>query len=172
MFSLFMERKKQRGQHRKLKSMFRKIDQFVPFENTDADYEVFKVPSDMFIEHNCTSGKIKTQFCRKWLETTEQFISQKPANITFCKVVALLSIPNLWCSQITIFYDEKYWSEFWSRAGPYQYWTQIPNNISFIQKRNIKTSLTERGYYEKLVDEDYIYNGELWYYGELPDNNA
>lgn len=169
---MFMERKKQRGQYRKLRSMFRKIDQFTPFERTDAKYEDFCVPSDMFIEHSRTSGKIKTEFCRKWLKTTERFLAQKPENITFCKVVALLSVPNLWCSQITIFYDEEYWSEFWNRTGPYQYWTQIPDDISFVQKRNIKISLTEQRYYEKLVDEDYIYEGELWYYGELLDTNA
>lgn len=29
---MFMERKKQRGQYRKLKSMFKAIDRFTPFE--------------------------------------------------------------------------------------------------------------------------------------------
>lgn len=172
MLSLFMERKKQRGQYRKLKSMFKKIDQFVPFEKTDTEYEVFRVPSNMFIEHNCTSGRIKTKFCRKWLKVTEQFIAQKPINLKFCKVVTLLSVPNLWCSQIIIFYDEKYWSDFLNRKGPYQYWVRIPDDISFVQKRNIKNLLPERGYYEKLVDEDYVYNQEIWFYGELLDNNA
>lgn len=131
---MFMERKKQRGQYRKLRSMFENIDRFVPFERTDKEYEVFRVPSDMFIEHDCTSGKIKTEFCRKWLETTERFIAHKPADITFCKITAVLSVPNLWCSQITIFYDEKYWSTFWKRKGPYQYWTQISDNVSFVKK--------------------------------------
>lgn len=165
---MFMERKKQRGQYRKLRSMFRKIDEFTPFKRTDREFEAFNVPSDMFIEHKHTSGKIKTEFCRKWLKTTELFLAQKPKDIPFCKIAAILSVPNLWCSEIIIFYDESYWSEFFIRTGSEQYWTQIPDNISFSKKRNIKTQLSEQGYYEKLIDEVYIYENEIWVYGELP----
>lgn len=165
---MFMERKKQRGQYRKLKSMFKAIDRFIPFERIVGEFEEFSVPSDMFIEHRCTSGNVKTEFCRKWLETTEHFIANKPSDIKFCKVTSVLSFPNLWNSKIIIFYDEKYWSEFWNRTEPYQYWTPISDNISFIRKRNIKISLSEYGYYEKIVDEDFIFKDELWFYGELP----
>lgn len=31
---MFMERKKQRGQYRKLKSMFKAVDRFIPFERS------------------------------------------------------------------------------------------------------------------------------------------
>ena len=84
-----MERKKQRGQYRKLKSMFKAIDRFTPFERIVGEFEEFSVPSDMFIEHRCTSGNVKTEFCRKWLETTEHFIANKPSNIKFCKVIPI-----------------------------------------------------------------------------------
>lgn len=46
--------------------------------------------------------------------------------------------------------------------------TPISNDISFVRKRNIKTSLQEYGYYEKFIDEDFIFKDELWFYGELP----
>lgn len=82
-----MERKKQRGQYRKLKSMFKAIDRFTPFERIVGEFEEFSVPSDMFIEHRCTSGNVKTEFCRKWLETTEHFIANKPSNIKFSRLL-------------------------------------------------------------------------------------
>ena len=66
-----MDRKKQRGQRRRLKTMFGYIDQFVPFSDTEQKYEHFHVQSSPFIEINRTSGSVKTTFCRKWLETAE-----------------------------------------------------------------------------------------------------
>ena len=93
-----LDRKKQRGQHRKLRAMFSYIDQFIPFVRTNQGYEHFHVPSDMFIESNKTRGRIKTEFCRKWLKTTEEFISQKPTDVPFCKVIAFLSVPHYWSS--------------------------------------------------------------------------
>ena len=83
--------------------MFSYIDQFIPFVRTNQGYEHFHVPSDMFIESNKTSGRIKTEFCRKWLKTTEEFISQKPIDVPFCKIIAVLSVPYFWSSQIIIF---------------------------------------------------------------------
>ncbi len=162
-------KKKQRGQRRKLAAMLRNIESFVPYErrNTDREYECFKVPSDMFIEYPKTSSKIKTEFCRKWLKAAERFIKQKPEDVGFCKVVAVICMPNLWCSQITIFYDEKYYSTFFDRHDPYQTWTPIQEGRSLLAERNIVSVLSERGYREVIVDEDYTYEGELWFYGEL-----
>lgn len=38
---------------------------------------------------------------------------------------------------------------------------------SLLVERNISSPLTERGYREVIVDEDYTSGGELWFYGEL-----
>ncbi|MCH5320305.1 MAG: DUF3916 domain-containing protein [Eubacterium sp.] len=172
MLKLKQDRKKQRGQSQKLKSMFRYIDKFTPFSEADEKYEHFHVPSSSFIGSKRTSGKTKTEFCRKWLETTEMFISQKPSDIPFSKVVAVLSVPDYWRSQIIIFYDESYYKSFWKRNGPEQYWTPIKQNYSFCKKRNIKASLQEICYHEKIVNEEGLIESErdLWFYGDLPDN--
>ena len=121
----------------------------------------------MFIEYPKTSSKIKTEFCRKWLKAAERFIKQKPEDVGFCKVVTVICMPNLWCSQITIFYDENYYSTFFDRHDPYQTWTPIQEGRSLLAERNIVSVLSERGYREVIVDEDYTYEGELWFYGEL-----
>lgn len=165
----FFFKKKQRGQRRKLAAMLRNIESFVPYKNIDTDrgYECFKVPSDMFIEYPKTSSKIKTEFCRKWLKAAERFIAQRPEDIGFCKVVAVICMPNLWCSQITIFYDENYYSTFFDRHGPYQTWTKLPGKRSLLAERNIVSELTECGYREVIIDEDCTYEGELWFYGEV-----
>ena len=163
-----MDRKKQRGQRRKLKAMFGYIDKFVPFSDTEQKYEHFHVPSSHFIESDRINGTVKTAFCRKWLETTEKFISQKPIEQDFCKIVAVLSVPNLWSSQIIIFYDESYYDSFWDRTYVKQLWTLVEDERSFCKDRNIVTSLAERCYHEKIVEDDNIFECDLWFYGDLP----
>lgn len=163
-----MDRKKQRGQRRKLKAMFKYMDQFVPFSETDQAYEHFHVPGDLFIESNRTSGRIKTQFCRKWLKTTEEIVARKPADIPFCRVVAVLAVPCYWSSQIIIFYDESYFQVFWKRTGPEQFWIPIRQGKSFCESRNIVTALSEICCHEKMISGDDIVETDLWFYGDVP----
>ena len=112
-----------------------------------------------------TSGKVKTAFCRKWISKTEEFICQNKENEGFCKVVGVISVPCLWDSQIIFFYDEAYYNSFWDRKGPDQTWTLIENG-SLAADRGIKTELTETGYVEEIIDEDYSYRDLLWFYSE------
>lgn len=166
---MFTPRKKQRGQHRELKALFANIDKFTPFNNSEEDYKHFHVPGGMFIEHAKTYSKIKTAFCKKWIETTEKMIVQKPEMLHFCKIVAVISVPHFWSSQIIIFYDESYYKSFWNRDTEYQMWLPITNKKrSFVKERNISTLLCEYGYHEKIQDEDELYEEDLWFYGELP----
>lgn len=161
-----MDRKKQRGQGRKLKMLLRRINEFTPFLETDDNYDHFHVPSDPFIDSLKTRGRIKTEFCRAWISTTERFILQKPNDLPFCKVMAVISVPYYWNSQIIIFYDENYYNNFWDRTGPEQFWTKIDQEYSFCKERNIKTAVREMCYQEKMIDDELFVN-DLWFYGEL-----
>lgn len=161
-------RKKQRGQYRKLNTLLKNIDSFVPFQRTNEGFEHFHVPSSAFISSPKTYGKVKTAFCRKWLETTEKFIEQKPSELSFCKIVAVIDESDLWYSQIIIFYSKDYYDAFWKRKGPEVKLELIKDkNISFIKSRNIKTHLFEKGYREMIFEDDFCSQSTLWLYGEL-----
>ncbi len=156
---------KSRGQKRKFKMLLRWMDTFEPFKKTDEEEEHFHVPCGTWLAMPKTSGRIKTEFCRKWLEKTEEFIAKKPNELPFCKVVAAITYPDVRDSQIIIFYDEKYYSTFWNRNGEYQKWTPTEGR-SFAKERNIETRLYETGYIEELFDEDYNCKSYIWFYGE------
>lgn len=146
--------------------LLRWMDTFDPFKETNEQEEHFHVPCRPWLDQPKTSSKIKTEFCRKWLKKTEEFIACKPKELPFCKVVAAICYPHVRNSQIIIFYDEKYYSTFWKRDGEYQKWTRIESGKSFAKERNIKTDLPETGYIEELFDEDYYVKSYIWFYGE------
>jgi hypothetical protein len=160
---------KQRGQSRRAKSLLSNIDRITPYADTGGRYEHFHVPCGPFISSPKTSGTIKTDFCRAWLEKTALILEQKPKELSFCKVVALIDTADLWESQIIIFYDESYYREFWSRDSEEQTWTPLSeNNGSFAKARNMKTSLKEKGYLELRRDEGVSRRSVLWFYGDVP----
>lgn len=167
-FMYYFYNKKIRGQRRKLNALFKNIDRIVPFCNTDGDCEHFHVPCSMFIQSPKTSGKIKTAFCQKWLEKTGDIIERKPENLTFCKVVALIDVPNYWNSQIIIFYSQSYYDTFWDRNDSFQRWEALDLKApSFVKSRNIKTVLFEKGYMEIIKSDEVYEKSILWFYGDL-----
>lgn len=172
-----MDSSKTRGQKRKYKTLLSSIDKMEPFKrlnnisvnNNEITYEHFHVPCGSWLANSKISGKIKTSFCKKWIEKTEYFIDKKPKQLPFCKVVAAITYPDVCESQIIIFYDEKYYDSFGDRKGPYQIWTPIEGKYSFAKGRGIITELSERGYIEDLNDEDFCVKSQIWFYGELTE---
>lgn len=163
-----MNHKKQRGQRRKIKNLILNIEQITQLPNTNDRYEHFHVPSDPFISSPKTSGKMKTEFCRAWLQKTSEIIEQKPKDMPFCRAVAVIDECDLWESQIIIFYDEDYYNSFWERSSVEQTWLPIDSDTrSLAKERNIKTSLKEKGYIEILSDEDIQRKSILWFYGDI-----
>lgn len=163
-----MSYKKERGQKRKLRVLLNSINQICPFQNTDHNYEHFHVPFSQFISSPKTKGKIKTAFCKAWLDKTAEIIEHKPNDLPFCKVVASIDEPNFGDSQIIIFYNENYYNSFWLRDSTEQTWDPIiKQGKSFIQDRHIVSDLKEKGYYETIIDEDFTSKTTLWFYGDI-----
>lgn len=163
----YSEKKKQRGQRRRFIALCRKIDEIVPFADTERTYEHFHV-GNCFIEHPKTYSHFKTAFCRKVLEKAEKIIAEKPTDLPFCKLVAAFYPHNLWSSQIIIFYDKDYYDRFMIRNLPEQTWKEIEDKSrSFAKERNIKTNLAEIGYIERFPAWGVMREQELWFYGEI-----
>ena len=82
-----------------------------------------------------------------------------------------ICIPYVRDSQIIIFYNQKYYETFWNRHGDYQKWFKISDGRSLMKERNIVTDLKEYGFKEILTDEDYTSVSQIWFYGEVYENN-
>ena len=163
-------KKKQRSlirQRYKLKELIKNIDDILPFQDTVSEYEHFHVPGGMFIEGKKTYDSIKKEFCRKWIIKTEEIIKNKPQELGFCKVIAMIDVPNYWSSQIIIFYNKEYYDSFWDRNSEYQVWEKIDDELSLARDIEIETELKEVMYKEIIRDEDYFGEAYLWFYGEV-----
>lgn len=165
-----MKIKKQRGARRRMNTLLHNIETFEPFQQTNGRYEHFLVPSSGFINNPRTRGKLKTEFIVAWLAKTTSFIRMKPKELSFCRIVALIKVPNYWKSQIIIFYDKEYYGNFWNRHSREQTWVPMNEHHSLIKSRNVKTDLKEKCYLELLADdcnEKIIHKSLLWFYEEL-----
>ena len=132
MRSFCSDRKKVRGQRRKLRKLLRDIDGLTPFESeSNRLYEHFHVPSGTWLNSPSTAGSVKTAFCKAWLEQCQRFIQAKPTNLSFCRVVAVLCEPLLGESQIVIFYSQEYFETFWKRNYSDQSWLPLNKGSSF-----------------------------------------
>lgn len=161
------ERKKQRGQKRKLKRMFTIIDQWTPNWDSEEPYEHFHVPSDAFIQSKKTSNRNKKRFCEKWLATAETWSKQRADSLASCRVVAMLAIPNLWDSELILFYDEATAFAFFHRNSKEERWIPI-HKESLVKRMGIATNLPELGIKCVYGEEDLKESNVLWFYGDVP----
>lgn len=168
MHSYYSKRKKQRGQKRKLKNMLQHMKKFTINWETTEIYQHFHVPSDPFIEHPRTSDKIKHQFYEAWLTTAAVMLKEKPKDIPFCKITALFTVPELWGSEIIVFFDKEYYDSFFLRNDEYQTWLPIKHR-SFLKEHNLLNSYKEIGFTQIIKDEGTRFENELWFYGDIPD---
>ncbi len=97
---------------------------------------IFTYHADHGFSKPKTSGKIKTAFCKKWLEKTEEIIGNKPKDLPFCKVVAAITYPDVRESQIIIFYDEEYYNSFWTGKDLIRYGREWMISVPLQRKRN------------------------------------
>ncbi len=165
-----MNRSKIRGQQRKLNKLLEYTEKIKAYEHTDISCESFSVPSSPFIQSQKTAGRIKTQFAEAWLLKAQEVLLQKPKNLPFCKVVAILDEPDFWNSKIIVFYDETYYNTFWKRDGAGQKWCIIrENGKSFLKQRNVTVNLPEISISELIDDGGTVKKSTLWVYGEFPD---
>lgn len=170
--------KKQRGQKRKLRTLLKRIDNQVvfPINVGEEEYMSFPLPCSFeFVDSPKTSAKVKREICQVLISKTESLILSKPIWAKNCRIVCLLTYPDISSSQIIIFYNDDYFNIFFKRpnkdgfSDPNQIWIPI-NNESFKRKICVSKSMKEKGYYQKCFDEEdnsLVFTNEIWVFGEL-----
>lgn len=110
-----------------------------------------------FIDSKKTPRSIRKFCIQTLINATEKLVKIKPSSQIKTRIVAIISLPNLWDSQITVFFDSNYFDTFFDRKSDYQKWISLSSTRN-IQKEwglNIPNNFLLKGYLEKINDEDY-----------------
>lgn len=103
-----------------------------------------------------------------FLDAAFRLISLRPPTVS-AHVVAAISTPCLFDSQLIVFDSQQYFAWFFHRDGPEQKWIALPTTRSFVRECDLSLPIgfIERGFHEHLHDDDYQQDGEIWFFGEL-----
>ncbi len=169
----YSNKKKVRGGKRKSRIMVREIEKLTenfPELDLNRGYWHMHLPvSQVFIDSKNTPSHIRT-LCIKTLINRAIFLSNmKPKVRTKIRVVACIELPQLWDSQIIIFFGDEYFENFFNRDDDYQKWSLIDTNRSLLKVYDlcIPNDFIERGYIEEIFDDDFKSKSEIWFIGEL-----
>ncbi|MBV7509766.1 DUF3916 domain-containing protein [Bacillus sp. sid0103] len=82
---------------------------------------------------------------------------------------AIISLPNLFDSQIVVLPDKSWFVGFLERNSQEQKWVPLDSDRNIIKEWNLVLSsdLKLRGFKEIISDEDINHVGEIWFIGEL-----
>lgn len=170
------DKKKVRGLKKKCLTMIETLtaqtNKF-PVEYASEEYWHCHLPiSQSFIDSKHTPRSVR-KLCMQTMIDRANFLAQHKhhANKNY-RVLCLVSLPNLWASEITIFFTQSYFENFFNRNTPWQKWAQL-NNRNIVKEYNliIPSNFQVKGYKHECFDEDdpqkLTYSGETWAIGEL-----
>ncbi|HFJ9248416.1 DUF3916 domain-containing protein [Bacillus anthracis] len=168
-----MHEKKIRGMKRKTNAMIKRIEKHTKmFPSTFYNDEYWYMPlpvSQDFIESHKTPRKVKRLCIQTLIDRVNHLIKIKPSDTHTYRVVALISIENLWRSQIIVFKNDDYFHNFFNRNNEFQKWILLSNEIDFWETWGISICPTPQmlRFQEVIYDEDTIDEKEIWFIGEL-----
>lgn len=167
--------KKVRGLKTKCRSMVQDLiactDKFpIEFSAERFWHEHLPVPQ-AFIDSTNTPHSVRRLCMQTMIDRTNFLAQSKPKHLTNSRVCCLINLPDLFFSEVTIFFSESYFQTFFNRKGPWQKWTPIQDkDLTKEYNLTVPANFQVRGYKDEASDDDdpniLAYTGEVWFIGE------
>lgn len=141
-----------------LKTFFPQIE-----DSRNKKYWDWKLPISKFL---ITGKKQKKQILNELFKGLLFLQNNKKENI-FLKIIVIFYLNDTFSSEITVFFDEEYYNNFFIRNDENQKWIILPKSRSLLKEWRINCNLNEIGFLEEINDEDYSSKDELWMYGDV-----
>lgn len=167
-----MRERKIRGYKRQCINMLNRIEENTfefPTEFYNGYWHMLLPVSQHFINSAQTPKKIKRLCIQTLLDRAKYLSGLKPDDKEKYRIVVKIDLPDLWRSQIIVFKGDSYFENFFDRNGEYHKWLLLTEdrNIQTEWGLSIPSDFGISGYKEVINDEDYHYEGEIWFIGEL-----
>lgn len=165
-----MREKKIRGKKRQYMNMINRIKENTfefPTEFYNGYWHMHLPVSQRFI--NQAPQKVKRFCIQTLLDRAEYLSGLKPHDKEKYRIVVSIDLPDLWGSQISVFKGDSHFENFFNRNDEYQKWLHLSSDrdIQTEWGLSIPHNFGISGYKEVIIDEDYHYEGEIWFVGEL-----
>ena len=93
-----------------------------------------------------------------------QIASPSPQTI---RIVAAITLPEMWPSQLIVFFDSDYFDKFFDRNTDHQRWSLLEKSLIKQWHLSLPDGFSERAYHEERLEEDATYKSTLWFIGQL-----
>lgn len=122
-----------------------------------------------YIDTNKTPNKLRREIIQILINRVFHMKNLKTPLHDGYRIYTLISLPNLFDSQIAVIPDRSWLNGFFQRDTQEQKWLPLGMQRNLIKewKLNIPPGLEVKGFREIIVEEDYYYEGEVWFIGEL-----
>lgn len=167
-------RKKTRGMRRKCREMVREIyegtNEFPCLDYDGNSFWGLKPPfARYFIESSRTPHAVRRLCVQTLIDRAAHLVRLRPPELKSARVVVVISLPEMWSSELIVFFDGEYFANFFRRTDSYQQWKRLRPDIRLTRRWNLRVpdNFLEATFYEKILDDGYRYSGIIWAIGEL-----
>ncbi|MEL6927743.1 MAG: DUF3916 domain-containing protein [Cyanobacteria bacterium J06600_6] len=131
-----------RGIKRRLQALDRWADSFkdcFPIEHADQKYWNYKIPVfDILVRPPRTTRKIQAHCAQALIKAASNLLEARPLKLSSAKVTVLITYPDMFGSEVCIFFDLDYFDSFFYRQSEYETLTQLDNKLSLATQLNLK----------------------------------
>ena len=131
-----------RGIKRRLKALDCWANSFVgyfPVEHAGEQYWNYKIPVlDILVSPPKTTRKIQAHCANSLITAANHLLEARPPELADAKVTALITYPDMFSSELCIFFDSNYFNSFFDRHDEYQSLTLLNKELSLITKLDLK----------------------------------
>jgi hypothetical protein len=122
-----------------------------------------------YINSEKTPNKLRRDIMQILINRVSHLKNIKTQEQDEYRIYTLISLPDLFDSQIVVLPDKSWFDGFFERDSKEQKWLPLDKSRNLIEewKLNLPSDLDVKGYKEIISEEDYYSEGEKWFIGEL-----
>ncbi|MGG2027581.1 DUF3916 domain-containing protein [Gottfriedia sp. S16(2024)] len=167
-------KKKIRGIRRRYKSLEKELITLTdnmpnPYESSLGYWHLHLPFSQEYIDSKKTPNCIRRKLIQLLINRVEHLKNIKTKENSRFRIYSIISLPHLFDSQIVVIPDSYLFEGFFDRNTDEQKWIQLDTQKNIIDEWDLELpeGLTFKGFKEFINEEDYSYQGEIWFIGEL-----
>lgn len=172
--SLHRPHAKVRKPGRQLRALRRWADSFAghfPAEHAAHRYINWKIPVlDRLVRPPVITPAIQAECAQCLIDAAALVAQAKPGDLAHARTVAIIDLPDMFGSEVCVFFAEDYFQAFTERTSDYQRWTPLPKTRDLIDEMGLRVpdNFDVAGFAEVIRDEETgeAGEGEVWLVGE------